>query len=128
MSPLPSVQPAFPQPWESPVEAPTSLVTALANKQAPNSESWVDQSFPVLAALGLVLFALASNLCAIMDICCGGLKINGQLTSSPLSLLPLERSHLIAVYAGTSLLTVVCAIALTRCDLPRWATVVKFVR
>ncbi len=80
-----------------------------------------------VAGIGLAIFFLLSNVCALMDLFCGGIEVKHRIVASPLSMFALSHMQQIIVYGVLSLMTVLCGVAIAREDMPRMLSVMKLV-
>ena len=121
MSQLPLAQSALADSSEDP-SAKTVKTLAARPKQ-----DWVGTALFFMAGIGLAIFFLLSNTCALMDVFCGGIEINHRLVSSPLAMFQLTHTNMIVVYGLLSTMTILCGVAITREDMPRVLSVMKLV-
>lgn len=121
MSQLPLAQSAFADPLENPS---AKIVKALT---ARPKQDWVGAALFFMAGIGLAIFFVISNTCALMDVFCGGIEINHRIVPSPLALFELTHMHMIVVYGVLSTMTILCGVAIAREDMPRMLSVMKLV-
>ena len=121
MSQMPLAQSAMADSLEDPS---AKIVKALA---ARPKQDRVGAALFFMAGLGLAIFFVLSNTCALMDVFCGGIEINHRIVASPLAIFQLTHTNLIIVYGVLSTMTVLCGVAIAREDMPRMLSVMKLV-
>ncbi len=122
MSQLPLAQSAFADSFEDP-SSPKPAKTLVAQPK----QDLVGASLFFMAGIGLAIFFVISNACALMDLYCGGIEINHRLVPSPLAMFGLSHLNMIVVYSVLSIMTVLCGVAIAREDMPRMLSVMKLV-
>lgn len=93
-------------------------IAPVVGKTAPVVSAPAASPFVVVAALGLFAGYLATSVMLINDIYFGGIQVDGQIRSSPVSVLQLGESALIALYIIGSIVTVGAAIIVARYKMP----------
>ncbi len=81
MSHVPLASSAFADSFEDPIEASPAKILRPALVQP--KQDMVGAALFFVAGLGLSIFFLLSNVCALMDLYCGGLEIKHRIVPSP---------------------------------------------